>query len=100
APEAFGFTFPACPDRHIAAADMLSQAASPAGHPDRLPAVLTDLMRDIGIPNGISAVGYNESDIDMLVVGTMRQQRLLATAPRPPAEEDIAAILRRSLVLW
>jgi len=116
APEAFRFTFPACPDRHIAAADLLTQAASPvqagrpaesagpaasaAGHQERLPTVLTDLMRDIGIPNGISAVGYTDNDIDTLVVGTMKQQRLLATAPRPATEDDIAAILTRSLVLW
>jgi alcohol dehydrogenase class IV len=116
APEAFRFTFPACPDRHIAAAELLAQAALPipagtpggsagavapaAGHKERLPAVLTDLMRDIGIPNGISAVGYTEKDIDTLVVGTMKQQRLLATAPRPATGDDIAAILTRSLVLW
>ena len=116
APEAFRFTFTACADRHIAAAELLAQAVSPvqaggsgesagtaasaAAPEERLPAVLTGLMRDIGIPNGISAVGYTESDIDTMVAGTMKQQRLLATAPRPATEADIAAILTRSLVLW
>jgi hydroxyacid-oxoacid transhydrogenase len=102
APEAFRFTFPACPDRHLAAADLLTQVLSPgeAADAERLPAVLTELMRDIGIPNGISAVGYTDDDIDTLVAGTMKQQRLLATAPRPATGQDIAAILSRSLVLW
>jgi hydroxyacid-oxoacid transhydrogenase len=103
APEAFRFTFPACPDRHLAAAELLTPAGPPATAAEageRLPTLLTRLMRDIGIPNGISAVGYTGNDIDSLVAGTMKQQRLLATAPRPPTEADIAAILTRSLVLW
>jgi alcohol dehydrogenase class IV len=65
-----------------------------------LPSVLTALMRDIDIPAGIGAVGYDEGDIPDLVEGTMKQQRLLATAPKPVTEDDIAGIYRRSLSLW
>ena len=65
-----------------------------------LPAVLTELMRDIGIPAGIGAVGYDEGDIPDLVDGTMKQQRLLATAPRPVTEDDVADVYRRSIDLW
>ena len=65
-----------------------------------LPSVLTALMRDIDLPNGIGAVGYDEGDITDLVDGTMKQQRLLATAPRDVTEDDIAGIFRRSLHLW
>jgi alcohol dehydrogenase class IV len=57
-------------------------------------------MRDIEIPNGIAAVGYRESDIGDLVDGTMKQQRLLAIAPRPVTEDDAAGIFARSLELW
>jgi alcohol dehydrogenase class IV len=57
-------------------------------------------MRDIGMPNGIGAVGYTEADVDDLVEGTMKQQRLLATAPRDVTEDDAASILRASLELW
>ena len=39
-------------------------------------------MRDIGIPNGLAEVGYLDSDVDDLVEGALKQQRLLATAPR------------------
>jgi alcohol dehydrogenase class IV len=62
--------------------------------------VLTALMRDIDLPGGIGAVGYDEGDIPDLVEGTMKQQRLLATAPKDVTEDDVAGIFRRSLSLW
>jgi hydroxyacid-oxoacid transhydrogenase len=34
------------------------------------------------------------------VPGTMKQQRLLATCPRPVDEEDIAGIFARSIENW
>ena len=82
APEAFRFTFDAAPERHLRAAALLDPRADAARDAaDFLPSVLADLMRDIGIPNGIGAVGYGEGDVDDLVEGTLKQQRLLATAP-------------------
>ena len=57
-------------------------------------------MRDIEIPNGIGAVGYTEADIPDLVPGTMKQQRLLATARARSTEEDIAGIFARSIENW
>jgi hydroxyacid-oxoacid transhydrogenase len=101
APEAFRFTFDAAPERHVRAAELLApdtDRASALG--DRLPVVLLDLMRDVGMPNGLGAVGYDESDVDVLVEGAMKQQRLLATAPREVTPEDAASILRASLELW
>ena len=47
-----------------------------------LPGVLTALMRDIGIPNGLAEVGYGAGDVADLVSGAVQQQRLLATAPQ------------------
>jgi hydroxyacid-oxoacid transhydrogenase len=101
APEAFRFTFDAAPDRHVRAAELLAPGATrPDDLRDYLPGVLSELMRDIGMPNGIGAVGYTEADMEVLVEGTMKQQRLLATAPREVTEDDAAAILRSSLELW
>ena len=101
APEAFRFTFDASPERHLRAASLLDPGVSPdKGSADTLPAVIIDLMRDIDIPNGIGAVGYSEDDIDDLVEGTLKQQRLLATCPKEVAGEDIAGIFRASLELW
>jgi hydroxyacid-oxoacid transhydrogenase len=101
APASFRFTFEADPERHVRAAQLLApQAQRPSDDRDFLPGVLTELMRDIGIPNGLAAVGYGEHDVAGLVAGTMKQQRLLATAPRAVTEDDVAAVLVDSLELW
>ncbi|MFB9675866.1 hydroxyacid-oxoacid transhydrogenase [Streptosporangium vulgare] len=101
APEAFRFTFEAQPERHVRAAELLDpSAARPDDLAEFLPGVLARLMRDVGMPNGIGGVGYTEADVPALAEGTMRQQRLLATAPRPVDEDDAAGILRRSIALW
>lgn len=101
APEAFRFTFSAHPERHLQVAGILAPDLPPASDPkDVLPAALIQLMKDIGIPNGIGGVGYDKSDITSLTEGTMKQQRLLATAPLPVTETDIADIFERSLELW
>jgi alcohol dehydrogenase class IV len=99
APAAFRWTFDAAPERHLRAAQLLAPDGTHDG-PEALPAVLTELMRDISIPNGLAAVGYGEDDVDDLVEGTMKQQRLLATAPRDVTAEEAAGILRGSLELW
>ena len=101
APEAFRFTFQTNPQRHVEAARMLAPGAEQPNDPrEFLPGVLATLMRDIGLPNGIGAVGFVEGDIPDLVTGTMKQQRLLAAAPCPVTEDDVAEVLRRSLTLW
>jgi alcohol dehydrogenase class IV len=101
APEAFRFLFEARPQRHVRAAELLAPGADRPDDPaEFLPGVLLGLMRDVGIANGIGAVGYTESDVPDLVDGAMKQQRLLATAPRPVTEEDVAGILTRSVSLW
>ncbi len=101
APEAFRFTFEASPERHVRAARLLApNAGEPEEPAEFLPTVLTDLMRDIDMPNGVAAVGFDDGDVPDLVAGTMKQQRLLATCPREVTEDDVAGIFRRSMSLW
>lgn len=101
APEAFRFSFDSAPDRHLKAAELMAPRADKVNDQrEQLPSVLVDLMRNIGIPNGIGGVGFTESDVPDLVPGTMKQQRLLATCPRTPTEDDIAGILTRSIQNW
>ena len=99
APEAFRFTFDAGPERHLRAARLLDPDASGDG-PDVLPGVITRLMRDIGLPSGLAEVGYGEADVDDLVAGATQQQRLLATAPKAPTDEDLARVFRASMEHW
>jgi alcohol dehydrogenase class IV len=101
APEAFRFTFDATPERHLRAARLLAPNVDEPNDPrEFLPRVLADVMRDIDIPNGVGAVGYGTGDIPDLVEGAMKQQRLLATCPKPVTEDDIGGIFERSLELW
>ena len=106
APEAFRFTFDADPDRHLRAARLLepglaaTEMADAERGPDVLPGVLTRLMRAIGMPSGLAEVGYGEADVDDLVDGALKQQRLLATAPKPVSGEDLAGVIRGSMELW
>ena len=101
AAEAFRFTFDAAPERHVRAARLLAPDAEPPSDPAGfLPRVLNELMRDIGIPNGVAAVGYTAGDIPALVEGTLKQQRLLATSPKPVTGDDLGGIFERSMELW
>jgi alcohol dehydrogenase class IV len=100
APEAFRFTFEAAPERHLRAARLLAPDSSVADGPALLPTILVELMRDIGIPDGLGAVGFVPGDIDELVVGSLKQERLLATAPREVGAEDLLGIFERSMSLW
>lgn len=101
APAAFRFTFATNPDKHVHAARLLDPRAADEADPvDALPAALASLMRDIGTPNGIGAVGYTERDIADLVDGTLKQQRLLTISPRPVRDEDLAAIFASSIQNW
>jgi alcohol dehydrogenase class IV len=101
APACFRFTYPADPERHRHAAALLDPHR-PAGGDGRelLPDALIGLMRDLGIPNGIGALGYGEGDVDELVAGARKQERLLVIAPRDPTEDDLAGIFRASLRNW
>ena len=101
APEAFRFTFDAAPDRHLRAARLLAPGTTPSGDQrETLPSVLVALMCDVHMPNGLAAIGYDDGDVDDLVAGAMKQQRLLATSPRPVSAADLAAVFRGSLRLW
>jgi len=101
APAAFRFTFDTAPQRHLHAAALLAPEMDLLDDPsEQLPRALIDLMRDIGIPNGLHACGFDAGHIDELVGGTMQQQRLLSTCPKDVSEDDIAAISTESLENW
>jgi alcohol dehydrogenase class IV len=58
------------------------------------------LMRDVGIPSGLAAVGYGERDVAALIEGTLKQPRLLARAPRAVGAVELDWILRDSMQYW
>ncbi len=101
APAAFRFTFDAAPERHVEAARLLDPTAEMTANPaDFLPTVLTSIMRAVSVPSGLAELGFGAGDLARLAEGTMKQQRLLSTAPRAVSHEDVVAILADSIELW
>jgi hydroxyacid-oxoacid transhydrogenase len=100
APAAFRFTYSAMPERHHAVAELLAGERIENPDENTLPEVVIQLMKDVGAPSGIRELGYTEDDIDALVDGAMKQQRLLVGSPREVGEEDLANILRESMANW
>ncbi len=103
APAVFRFTYATAPERHLRAAELMGVPVAGLGDADRreaLPQALLALMRDIGIPNGLTAIGYTERDIPALIEGTLRQPRLLVGAPRAVGAADLDGILRDSMQYW
>ena len=90
APAVFRFTAPSNPQRHLRAAMLLGADVSNAGLEDAgelLVDAIIDLMRQTGMPNGLSAVGYTEGDVDQLVTGTLPQHRVTKLSPRTAGRE-------------
>jgi hydroxyacid-oxoacid transhydrogenase len=103
APAAFRFTAHACPERHLQAASFMGENIEDA-NPDEAGEILAGsfikLMRASGIPNGIGALGYGEEQIESLVEGTLKQQRLLAQSPCGAEKEDLFSIFKDSVRYW
>jgi hydroxyacid-oxoacid transhydrogenase len=100
APAAFRFTYPAAPDRHRRAAELLTGEPVEEGDAEALPRALIRLMRDVGAPRGVRELGYDEGDIDDLVAGALRQQRQLSVAPREAGAGELEAIFEQSMENW
>ena len=103
APAVFRFTAPANPERHLRAARLMGADISHAGPEDAgelLASELVALIRRLGLPNGLSEVGYSAEDADDLVAGAMPQRRLLDLSPRTLSESDLKQLFLDSMRLW
>jgi hydroxyacid-oxoacid transhydrogenase len=103
APAAFRFTYATAPERHLRAAELLGVPVAELTEAERreaLPRALVSLMRDVGIPSGLTAIGYSEADVPALIEGTLKQPRLLAGAPRAVGALELQGILRDAMRYW
>jgi alcohol dehydrogenase class IV len=103
APSVFRHTAPTSPQRHIEAAGDLGADVADVS-PEDAGTVLADslvrLMRAVGMPNGLSAVGYAEADYATLVDGAWPQQRLLQNAPVECDKPLLATLFQGAVRYW
>lgn len=100
APAVFEFTAPACPERHLRAAEALGYDTRNAKKEDAgkiLKDVLLKVMSDIGVPDGLRSLGFTEEDVPALVKGTLPQHRVTKLSPRPAGADELSELLTKSM---
>jgi len=103
APAVFRFTAPTNPGLHLYAAGLMGvdiSGARPEDAGDLLAEAVIAMMKKVGMPNGLSAVGYGPQDIEDLVAGALPQHRVLKLSPRPVQAEDLTQLFLESLKIW
>jgi hydroxyacid-oxoacid transhydrogenase len=103
APAVFRFTSPACPERHLKAAEILGAKVRGRKQEDAgkiLADQIVRMMRDLKVPNGLRELGYESSDIPSLVEGTLPQHRVTKLSPRPAGPDELARLFEESMTIW
>lgn len=103
APAVFRWTSQANPERHLRMASALGadvRNADPSDAGELLAERVIELMRATGMPNGLSAIGYGEDDVDALVAGTLPQHRVTKISPREVDADALKVLFQNSMVLW
>jgi len=97
------FTAPADPARHLRAAEALGADVSHAA-PEDAGAILADrvtyFLKELNLPNGLSAVGYTREDIPALVEGTLPQHRVTKLSPIEVGEKELTELFENSMQIW
>jgi hydroxyacid-oxoacid transhydrogenase len=100
APAVFRFTAPACPERHLAAAEALGADVSgkKAGDAGKiLSETIICLMQRLNMPGGLTAIGYTSEHIPALVEGTLPQHRVTKLSPKPAGPEELAGLFEDAM---
>lgn len=103
APAVFRFTASACVQRHLRAAEILGadiRNADPGNAGSILADQIIRYMKDLDVPNGLSAIGYTHNDIPALVKGTLPQHRVTKLSPRPADEKQLTEIFQDAMSYW
>jgi alcohol dehydrogenase class IV len=105
-PSVWRYTAACCPGRHVHGAaclgaevrDVKPGIASEAG--EALAARVIEMMRAAGIPNGLSDLGFSESDVDALAIGAEPQWRVIRNAPKDVTRDDLRSLFSAAMRYW
>ncbi|MCB0123257.1 MAG: iron-containing alcohol dehydrogenase, partial [Caldilineaceae bacterium] len=91
------------PKLHMYAATLMGAeitGATPSDAGEILAGAIIDIMQKTGMPNGLSALGFTEADVDKLVEGTLPQHRVTKLSPKPAGADDLRQLFLNSMKIW
>jgi alcohol dehydrogenase class IV len=105
-PSVWRYTASCCPERHVHGAACLAADtrevrpgdASEAG--EALAGRVIELMRAVGVPNGLSDLGFKPSDADALAAGAEPQWRVIRNAPKDVSKDDLKSLFGAAMKYW
>ncbi len=103
APAIFKYLAEGAPERHLEAAGFLGVDASGATPDDAGEVVagrIVQMMRQTGVPNGLSGVGFGIEDVKALAASSIRQTRAINNAPKVANQSDMESIYANSISYW
>ena len=102
-PAVFRKIGPAFPERHWEAADAMGADLTDKNMNDAgeiLADQIINMMRETGIPNGLSGVGYSMNDLDALTDRSFAQKRLIENGPLPIARNELKELFQNAMSYW
>jgi len=103
APAIFRYTAEAAPERHLQGARFLladDKGATLDDAGEVLANRLIELMRATHMPNGLSGVGFDKSNVQALANSSSRQGRAIANAPRDSNLVDLENMYANAISYW
>jgi len=102
-PSVWRHTAHASPARHLHCAHSLGGDTRDAGAEhagEALSQRVIGLMRSTGMPNGLSALGFDDSHVEALATGAEPQYRVIKNAPVDIGRDDLKSLFRAALRYW
>jgi alcohol dehydrogenase class IV len=102
-PSVWRHTAPAHPERHLRCAQHLgaeARGATPDDAGEVLAGRIIELMRATEMPNGLTALGFGERDIDALATGAEPQYRVIRNAPVDIGRSELQQLFRSAMRYW
>jgi alcohol dehydrogenase class IV len=102
-PSVWRHTAPAHPARHLRCAHSLGasvQGATPGDAGEVLAARIIELMRATRMPNGLAALGLDDTHVDALAEGAEPQYRVIKNAPIDVGAAELRTLFKSAMRYW